>query len=320
MIKLAIIFSIVFNSFGMGGIANNIDNSIINERAGSDTSAHASIQELILPELKEPPKVGNFAKAPSNIYAKYYLLLDPETDAVFASYEANTKTAIASTTKIMTATIILENYKLDDVVTISRQAASQVGLDLTTRAGEKITVENLLDILLIISSNRAAYALAEHINLPGETGTDKFVQMMNEKAKSLGMYDTDYHDPAGLDTTGYSTAYDLAIITEYAMSKPLFAKIVGTAQGTATDVTGKIVHDLKNSNRLVSDWNYPGALGVKTGYMPDASHSLVAAAKRDNHTLYAIILYTTYDTAEASATEARKLLDWGWANIDWGKN
>ncbi len=247
-------------------------------------------------------------------------MIDPESDVVFTSNDANTKTAIASTTKIMTATIVLENYKLDDIVTISREAAIQVGMDPTTKFGEKITVENLLDVLLIISSNRAAYALAEHINLPGETGTDKFVRMMNEKAKSLGMYDTDYHDAAGLDTTGYSTAHDLAIITEYAMQKPLFARIVGTPKKSVTDITGNIVHELKNSNRLVSDWNYPGAIGVKTGYMPEASHSLVAAAKRDNHTLYAIILYTTYDTAEESATEARKLLDWGWANIDWGKN
>ena len=320
MMKLAIIFSIIFNTFGMGGVANNIDKSIVTERSGNDVSAHASIQELVLPELKEPPKLSNFTKQPSNIYAKYYLLMDPESDVVFSSNDENTKTAIASTTKIMTATIVLENYKLDDIVTISREAAVQVGQDPTTKTGEKITVENLLDVLLVISSNRAAYALAEHINLPGETGTDKFVRMMNEKAKSLGMYNTDYHDPAGLDTTGYSTAHDLAIITEYAMQKPLFARIVGTAQNSVTDITGKIVHELKNSNRLVSDWNYPGALGVKTGYMPEASHSLVAAAKRDNHTLYAIILYTTYDTPEASATEARKLLDWGWANIDWGKN
>ncbi|MFA6963675.1 MAG: serine hydrolase [Patescibacteria group bacterium] len=304
----------------MGGIANNIDRSIISDRSGSDSAAHASIQELILPELKEPPKVGNFAKFPSNIYAKYYLLMDPTSDTVFVSNDADTQTAIASTTKIMTATIVLENYKLDEVVTISREAAIQVGMDPTTKSGEKITVENLLDVLLIISSNRAAYALAEHINSPSETGTDKFVRMMNDKAKSLGMYDTDYHDAAGLDTTGYSTAHDLAIITEYAMQKPLFAKIVGTAESSVTDVTGKITHQLKNSNRLVSDWNYPGALGVKTGYMPEASHSLVAAAERDNHTLYAIILYTTYDTPEASATEARKLLDWGWANVDWGTN
>jgi len=320
MIKLAILLSIILNTFGLNGVATNIDRGIVQERSGTDSFAHASIEDLVLPELKEPPKVKNFSKQPTNIYAKQYLLIDPDSDIVFASKEPKSKIAIASTTKIMTATIVLENYDQNEIITISKEASSQIGLDYTTRAGEKITVYNLLKVLLIISSNRAAYAFAEHVNNPGETGTDKFIRMMNDKAKMLGMDNTDYHDAAGLDTTGYSTAHDLAIITEYAMKKPIFADIVKTDQGSVTDVNGKINHELKNSNRLVADWNYPGAIGVKTGYMPEASHSLVAAAERDNHTLYAIILYTLNDTAEASAVESRKLLDWGWANIDWGVN
>jgi len=318
--KLAIIFSILFNTIGLSGLSSNIDQGIIADQSGSNNSAYASINELVLPKLKEPPKLKNFASAPANIYAKHYLLMDPESGVTFASEAVDDHTAIASTTKIMTATLVLENYKLDDVVTISKAAGNQVGQDYTTMPGEKITVGNLLHVMLIISSNRAADALAEFANGPGETGTDKFVKMMNDKAKELGMSDTDYHDPAGLDTTGYSTAHDLAIITAYAMKKPLFSEIVKTADTSVTNITGRITHILHNSNRLVSDWNYPGAIGVKTGFMPDASHSLVGAARRDNHTLYAIILNTTYDTAEASATEARKLLDWGWTNIDWGTN
>ncbi|MEI7792090.1 MAG: serine hydrolase [Candidatus Berkelbacteria bacterium] len=315
--KFLLILSIFFNTFGMSAKSLDLDRQILSSRAGNESIAAASFNTAIdLPEIKIPPRVKASAIEP-NIYAKNYLLLDSDSNTYLAMQNENEKVPIASTTKIMTSVIALENYKLDDIVTISNKAANQVGLDYTTTTNEQITVQNLLKVMLIISSNRAAYAMAEHMNTGNETGVDKFVALMNEKAKSLGMNSTEYHDPAGLDTTGWSTASDLSIITKYAMKLPLFAEIVRTPQTTVSSVSGRISHDLKNSNRLVSEWNYSGILGVKTGYMPEASHCLVAAAKRDGHTLIAIILYTLNDTASASAEEARKLLDWGWQNVSW---
>jgi D-alanyl-D-alanine carboxypeptidase (penicillin-binding protein 5/6) len=316
--KLLMILSIFFNTFGMSAKSLDLDKQILSSRSGTELTASASFNSAIgLPEIKVPPRV-NVNSIDPNIYARNYLLLDSESNTYLSMQKENEKVPIASTTKIMTAIIVLENYKLDDIVTISSEAARQVGLDYTTTTKEQLTVGDLLKVLLIISSNRAAYALAEHLNTDGETGVEKFVGLMNAKALTLGMDSTEYHDPAGLDTTGWSTASDLAIVTKYALRDPVFAEIVKTPQTTVSSVSGRINHDLKNSNRLVAEWNYSGILGVKTGYMPEASHCLVAAAKRDGHTLIAIILYTLNDTASASAEEARKLLDWGWKNVSWG--
>lgn len=315
--KFLLVLSIFFNTFGMSAKSLDLDRQILSSRSGNESVAAASFNSAIsLPDIKVPPRVSMNAADP-NIYARNYLLLDSESNTYLSKQKENDKVPIASTTKIMTAVIVLENYKLDDIVTISSTAARQVGLDYTTTTNEQLTVGNLLKVLLIISSNRAAYALAEHINVGEETGVNKFVGLMNAKALTLGMNSTEYHDPAGLDTTGWSTASDLAIITKYALRDPVFAEIVRTAQTTVSSVSGRISHDLKNSNRLVSEWNYSGILGVKTGYMPEASHCLVAAAERDGHTLIAIIIYTFNDTPTASAEEARKLLDWGWRNVRW---
>jgi D-alanyl-D-alanine carboxypeptidase len=171
--------------------------------------------------------------------------------------------------------------------------------------------------MLIKSGNDAAYALAEYYSSDGSGNVEAFVKLMNDKAYDLGMYDTHYEDPAGLDTTGYSSAQDLFTITKYALKYKQFAEIVSTPKTVVTSTDGSIFHQLDNSNRLVGEYNYMGAIGVKTGYMPEAGHCLVGAAKRDGHTLIVVILQTNADTATASADEARKLLDWGWQNIIW---
>jgi D-alanyl-D-alanine carboxypeptidase len=132
------------------------------------------------------------------------------------------------------------------------------------------------------------------------------------------MTNTDYHDPAGLDVTGYSTAYDQTLVTKYALKNPIFAEIVKTKEEDVTDVTGKIKYQLRNSNRLVREWNYSGAIGVKTGYMPEASHTLIGAVRRDGHTLISVVLYTLADTVSASAEESKKLFDWGFKYTRWG--
>lgn len=317
IIKSLIILSIVFNTLGIGSLGTKFDHAVIeNEYNPANLVEASSESKLELPSISPLPIVD--ADAPGeNILALRYILVDADSGIVLASQKEHLQVPIASTTKIMTATIALENYKLDDVVTISETAASTIGASANFITGEKITIENLLKCLLIKSANGAAVALAEYANKSGETGTDRFVKMMNDKAKLLGMKDTDYHDPSGLDITGLSSAYDLSIITKYSLKKAKFAEIVKTAKTTVTNIDGNIWHPLENSNRLVNQYNYPGAIGVKTGYMDEAGHCLVGAAKRDDHTLIAVILATNSNAADASAIEARKLLDWGWNNVSW---
>jgi len=314
--KLLLIFSFLLNSIGFNGLSESIDRNIIDQKYGSTQKAIAQETQLPLPPIKIPPKVSENVIYPNNIYAKRYILMDTETGIVFTGQNQSEKVPIASTTKIMTAIIALENYQLDEVVTVSQKAASQIGSDANLRVGEQISVLNLLKLLLLKSANDVAYALAEHMD-PSKQSPDIFIAKMNQKALALGMKDTDYRDPAGLDVTGYSTAYDLTIATRYALRKPVFAEIVKTKEIMVADITGNVRHAATNSNRLVAEWNYPGAIGVKTGYMPEAGHCLVAAVERDGHTLISVILYTLADTPQASAEESRKLQNWGWQNIIW---
>jgi D-alanyl-D-alanine carboxypeptidase (penicillin-binding protein 5/6) len=316
MTKLILICSILLNTFGFSGQSANIDKNIVSNVAGNQQQVSASDSDFVLPEISSYPIVDQDS-AQALIYAKNYILIDGVSGATLKEKQSDVQVPIASTTKIMTAVVALENYNLDDVVTISPEAANQIGATANLRIGEKMTVLNLLKCMLIKSANGAADALAENMNISGETGYSKFVNEMNKKAKSLGMMNTKYNDPAGLDVTGYSSAYDLAIITKYALRNETFASIVITKTESVKDVTGNIWHLLENSNRLVREWDYPGAIGVKTGYMPEAGHCLVGAARRDEHILIAVILNTNADTPSASAEEARKILDWGFGNVTW---
>lgn len=313
--KLLVLLSIAFNTIGFGGQAGKIDSSIIKSQI-NPTNRILALNNLGLPEIYIRPEIKRGSpEATAN--AHYWILADSESGTILAKKATNDRVPIASTTKIMTAIIVLESYNLDDVIVISSAAANQIGASANFQVGEKITILNLLKALLIKSANGAAYALAEYMNTANEIGTAKFVAKMNDKAKELGMNDTDYHDPAGLDVTGYSSAFDLYLVTKYALTKPVFSEIVKIKETRVTDVTGKIWHQLENSNRLVREWDYPGAIGVKTGYMPEAGHVLVGAAERDNHTLISVVIKTYADTPDASAQESRRLLDWGFANVIW---
>ncbi len=355
IIKSLIIASIVLNSLGLSAKSNHFDRAVIRNQYNSDRIVEASINNSALPQLASRPEVKVGAPK-ADIYARNYILVDSDSGKILSKEAAHSRVAIASTTKIMTAIVVLENYKLGDVVTVSAKAASQPGATANFRVGEKLTVLNLLKTLLIKSANGAAYALAEHMNELDSAGSvkssstgpggeistvnnqyeeetvsanevnsaigdksniNKFIDAMNTKANSLGLKDTEYHDPAGLDTTGYSSAYDLYLATKYALANDIFAQIVRTSEETIRNIDGSIWHPLKNSNRLVGEYKYPGAIGVKTGYMPNAGHVLVSAAKRDGHTLIGVVINTFADTAPASADESRKLLDWGWQNTVW---
>ena len=315
ILKSFLILSVITSALHLP-VSSFFDNALVKNETGSSNIVSADFRNLELPIPIITPEVKKNAKSP-RINAYRYLLGDVETGVVFAKEDHFLQVPIASTTKIMTALVVLENYELDDVITISPAAAYQPGADAFLRVDEQISVESLIYCLLLKSGNDSAYALAEHMNDESDIGIGKFVEAMNKKAKELGMKNTKYADPAGLDTEGYSTAYDLFTLTRYALNNKKFASIVRLKEAVVRSKDNKTQHILKNSNRLVGEYDYVGAIGVKTGYMPEAGHTLVSAVKRDGHTLIGVVLYTYADTAQASADESRKLMDWGWQNIEW---
>lgn len=229
------------------------------------------------------------------------LVMEVESGRVLYSKNPTVRKSIASTTKIMTAIIALENGDLEDVVTVSGKAAGTRGSSINLRAGQKFTLKELLYGMLMNSGNDAAVAIAEHIG----GSVEAFAVMMNNKARELGADNTVYVTPHGLDAEGqYSTAYDLALITRYALKNPVFSRIVAT---NIANIPGR---QLYNTNELLEI--YPGADGVKTGYTGKAGRCLVASATRSGMRIISIVLGspTRYKRAEAS----RMILDYGFNN------
>ena len=229
------------------------------------------------------------------------LLGDYDTNQPLAGLDARRPRAMASITKIMTALLVLERANLADRVVVSPTALvgeSSMGLV----AGEVLTVEDLLWGLLLVSGNDAAMALAEHV-----AGSDTmFVQLMNERAAQLGMTNTRFANPHGLDAPEhYGSAYDLWLLTQEALRNPLFREIVATPSRA---VAGS---QLFNRNELLNV--YPGADGVKTGTTVAAGESLVASVSRDGHRAVAVILGSQDRYSDARALFAHYFAHWRWA-------
>lgn len=276
----------------------------------------SEIPKLDVENLPKPPQKKADVKEPI-IYSKASILIDEASFQQLYAENPEVKVPIASTTKIMTALVVLEDYpnKMKDVVTITQEMISVEGSDIQLRSGEKMSVENLLNGLLIASGNDAAYSLSSYLG-----GKEQFVKKMNEKAVFIGLKNTMYKDPAGLDDEGYSTARDLGILSSYALHNETFAKIVKTPEITIISADGMLKHELKNSNRMMrqeEQFYYPYAIGTKTGFTLAAGHSLVSAAQKDGHKIVAVVLNTNESTLTASAKESRKLLDWGFTNWTW---
>lgn len=254
------------------------------------------------------------------IPAKYAILLDADNAYPLYVKSEQERVPIASLTKIMTAIIALENYKLDQVAIVPQSAATISGSKMHLYTGEKITVENLLYGLMLPSGNDAAYALAS-LDPASKNGDAKpFIDKMNQKAKLLGLDNTHFNCPAGLDDTGYSTAHDLAFLTAYAIKNSTFVQITSTAQKAVNSADGRYAHPLTNTNRLVvptESLYLPYALGIKTGYTEAAGHSLVGATKKDGHTLISVVLNTNNPAASESARLNHDLLIWGYNSFTW---
>lgn len=248
-----------------------------------------------------------YAESPE-ITAEAAILIDATTGQVFYAKNPHQQRSPASLTKIMTALLALEGGNLDDVVTVSGKAASfYMGQTIGLHTGEKITLRNLLKAALIISANDSTVAIAEHIG----GSEERFIQMMNAKAVLLGALHTRYANTNGYTQANhYSTAYDLALITRYALKKPQFRKFVSTRDDVVEWVGQPRKQTVHNTNRLLSD-GYLGIYGIKTGSTASAGNCLIAAAGRSDRELLTVVLHS-----QNRYLDTIKLLDYGFEQIE----
>lgn len=225
------------------------------------------------------------AHAQVDVSAQSAMLLNGNTGDIVFEKDAYTQRPIASLTKVMTAILALEATELDDIVTISAEAAGQEPSSCPLTAGDQLSMQDLLHCLLLQSGNDAAWQIAEYVagNVPD------FVQMMNNKAKSLGMNQTQYSNPSGLDepSSQLSTAYDQALLMRYAMTNPQFREIAGRSFYQTTTALG-IPLSWRHKNRLVRniDWVVAG----KTGFTRRAGRTLISVGEVDGRQLIAVTL------------------------------
>ena len=251
------------------------------------------------------PTVAEESPLPSpSLSAKSAILMEAESGAVVCEKNAHTRLPMASTTKIMTALVALELAAPDAVITVDGCAVGTEGSSIYLCEGEKLTLEELLYALMLESANDAAVAIAVGISGSEEA----FVDAMNEKATSLGLSDTHFANPHGLDAEAhYTTAYELARIAQAALQIPLLKAIVSTRKIAIPHQDTDGVRLLVNHNKMLR--LYDGCIGMKTGYTQKSGRCLVSAAERDGVTLIAVTIDSPDDWNDHT-----KLLDYGFAN------
>jgi len=263
----------------------------------SDGSQGAAASTAMTVARRGPRRAEPAAPAPEfrpeGLGAASAILVDATSGDILFDHAARDARAPASLTKVMTAVVVLERAKLSDQVVASPRVREAGGHIMGLRPGQRLSVYDLLSALLVLSANDAAVALAEYVggSVPG------FADLMNAKAQALGMQDTSFRNPHGLDAPDhYSTAYDLAVLTRYALQSPTFAQIVRTRQ-TVITVKGPakrrgraatVARVLRSHNRLLAA--FEGADGVKTGFTNEAGRCLVASAQRDGRRVIAVLL------------------------------
>lgn len=242
---------------------------------------------------------------PAQIGGQGAIIMDAQTGAVLFGKNARRRMAMASCTKMITAILALERGRLDDRITVDvdglKMAIETESTIMGLHPGETVTLETLLYGLMLPSGNDAAVAIARHI-----AGSESaFVELMNAKVRELGLEDTQFKNPHGLDARDhYSTPFDQASIARYGMTNPVFARLAGAKQYAADG------YQLWNQNRLL--WNYPGADGVKPGFTDEAGSALVASATRNGHRVI-----TTVIKANSAAMDTVPLLDWAFKSYRW---
>lgn len=287
--KILVLFFIL--SFGISNFSfcDDIDDEIVDVNA-EISSYNKSIKEIKIPEINSRSSV----------------VIDRNTNTILYGKNENTRRKMASTTKIMTAIIIIENCNLDETIEISKKAAGTGGSRLGLKTGDKITIRDLLYGLMLRSGNDAAVALAEHTS----GNVENFTELMNQKSVNLGLKNTHFETPHGLDSDEhYTTAYELAILSNYALNNKIFAQIVGTKSYTVT-ING-YPKQLSNTNELLGNFN--GIYGIKTGFTNGANRCLVTACKRGNMDIICVVLGA--DTKKFRTQDSIKLINYIFDNF-----
>ncbi len=238
------------------------------------------------------------------ISAEKAIVMDAATGRVIYEQGADQRSLIASTTKIMTALVVCQHCNVLDRVRIPEEAVGIEGSSMYLKAGEVLTVQELLYGMMLRSGNDAAVALAIYCG-----GTvEGFAELMNDKARQLGLENTHFVNPHGLDAPEhYSTARDLAVLSAYAMNDPIFAATVGAKQVTVGERL------LTNHNKLL--WRLEGAEGIKTGYTKAAGRLLVSSASRDGRRLICVTINAPDDWNDHASLLERGFSDYKMTEI-----
>lgn len=251
-----------------------------------------------------PEKVGGSFFTPA-LSARSAIVVDTESGVVIFEKDPDLPAPPASTTKMITALLALENMNLSDIVQVASINVEPQIMKLVE--GERMTLENLLYGVLVWSANDAAEVVAGAF--PG--GREEFISVMNSKAKEMGMANTNFVNPSGLpDPNHFSTARDLARFAAHAMQNTSFAQFVGTSEITVSSADGRTTHKLVNLNELLG--KVSGVLGVKTGWLDDSGGALVSYVNRDGRTI-AVVVLESWDRFG----DSERLIEWTYDNYSW---
>lgn len=261
-------------------------------------------------------EVDNSWPAGPDVFAEAAIVMEASTGLILYEKNINQSYYPASITKVMTALIAIENSSLGEVVTFSKKAVFDVDLDssrIGIDVGEKLTMQQCLYGILLESANEVSYAVAEHVG-----GTmENFVQMMNDRAQSLGCKNTNFVNPHGLHNDNhYTSAYDMALITREAMKNETFRKIFATRtyQIPPTNIQSETRY-LRNHHRFIlkQQYRYDDCIGGKTGYTSVSKYTLVSVAKRGDLELICVVMKD--DSNEHQYTDTQKLFNYGFDNF-----
>ena len=242
-----------------------------------------------------------------DVNSRSCVVLDRLSKNILYGKNEKSKVKMASTTKIMTAIVVLENSSLDTTVEASKKAAGTGGSRLGLKTGDKITIRDLMYGLMLCSGNDAAVCLAESVG----GSIEGFAELMNAKAQELGLSNTHFESPHGLDSDGhYTTAYELALLSDYALKNSTFRDIVGTKNHTVT-INGS-PKNLSNTNELLGNLN--GIYGIKTGFTNGANRCLVTACKRGDMDIICVALGA--DTKNFRTKDSIKLIEYSFKTYE----
>ena len=302
MRKLKINYKIVLGICIIFFLLTNINISYADDISEEDDNTNVAFDENNLEVSTEPTKEPT-------ISSRAAVIIDRKTGLVVYEKNSNDIRKMASTTKIMTAIVVIENTpNLYETVTVSKKAASVGGAVLGLRTNDKITINDLLYGLMLKSGNDTAIALAEAVG----GSVEGFAEIMNKKAKEIGLENTHFVTPHGLDSEEhYTTAYELATLANYALNNQKFKEIVGTKTYTV-HINGQSV-GVSNGNELLG--NFAGVYGVKTGFTNGANRCLVTACERDGVDLIAVVLGA--DTKNIRTKDSMNILKYVYQNFEY---